>query len=170
MDLLTKKFLKDEFKELKDAFKKGNNVQDMTDHLACQFLEAGVTDFDVLLEMMSSECIFRHHDALISKGAKIDHDRMLKRLSPQLIANRLDLLLLWGCNADSLIDSMYTKDIEENVISLMANGASAEKLIGRLNEDGERAWLYWNRSLLETYYSEVDLIYSREILRLASAS
>jgi hypothetical protein len=95
---------------------------------------------------------------------------MLKRLSPQLIANRLDLLLLWGCSADSLIDSMYTNDIKENVISLMANGASAEKLIGRLNEDGERAWLYWNRSLLETYYSEADLIYSREILRLASAS
>lgn len=170
MNITTKKFLQGEFEELKEAFSKHQDTQDVADHLCVQFLEAGVTDFDTLLEMMSSDSIYRHHDDLVAKGARIDYKRMLEKLSPQLIANQVNLLLKWGCDPDDLVDNMYTKDIEENIIMLMDAGATAEKVVTRLDNDGEKSFLFWNRELFEAYYDAFELITSRSKFQLSSAS
>jgi len=169
MDITTKNFLKGEFEELKKEFKKNRNVQDIVDHLCVQFLEAGVKDFDTLLEMMSSDSIYYHHDALVEKGAKIDFKRMLGGLSPQLVANQVNKLLLWGCDPDDLVDRMYTKDIEENIILLMDSGATAEKIVTRLDDDGEKSFLFWNRELFEAYYSALELYTSKSKFKIANA-
>ena len=171
MDLTTKKYLQGEFNELKEQFAKKHNVidlQDIADHLSCQFLEAGVDDVDLLLEMMSSESIYRHHDELIEHGAHIDYKRMLHNLSPQLVGAQADKLLLWGCDADDLIDCMSTNGIEENILSLMHNGASADKLINRLDDDGERSFLFWNRELFEQYYEPFQLTFLRSKFQVSA--
>lgn len=153
MDICRKNFLQNEFKELKAAFKKGKNVQDSTNHLVSQFLEAGVTDDD-LPEMMSPDGVFRHHQELVDHKIAIDDNRMIAGLSPQLIAKKLDVLLLWDCDPDVLIKHMNYSDIEKYIIPLLNGGASSDKVIERLRDEGESAWIYRNRLLLEEYMGD----------------
>ncbi len=163
--------LKCEFEKLRDEFLKHPtiDVQDKVDRLASDFLNANVCDVDVLVEMMSSEGIYRHRDLLVEHKAKIDYCRMLQNLSPQLIAEQVDKLLRWGCDPDDLVDDMSVKDIELNILQLMHNGASAEKLINRLNDEGEKNFLFWNRELFEAYYDASCLAFPKNPLQSATA-
>ena len=146
MNVKTKSFYRQEFKEFRKAFKDGGKVStDIVDHLAMKFLEAGVRDH-VLLEMMSSESIYRHFDEITACGMKIDFSRMLDRLSPQLIATNLEKFTSWGFSAESLMDHMNYLDIEKNMDTLFEAGLSPDKFISKLHEEGEKVWLCNNLS------------------------
>ena len=146
MNIKTKEFYRQEFKEFRKLYRNGGKVStDIVDHLAMKFLEAGVRDH-ILLEMMSSDCIDCHFEKIMDYGMRVDFSRMLDKLSPQLIAANLEKFISWGFRPEMLMNHMYYPDIEQNMDILFDAGLPSDKFITKLHEEGEKVWLCNNLS------------------------
>ena len=139
MNLITKNYLLGKFEELKRAYDNHENrlvIQEKADHLCLQFLEAGVTEIELLLEMMSWEGISRHYEKLSKLGVRINTKEMLESLSSQAICEHLTSLCGY-CDVDDVIDNMYIDDVQENLFELMHLGASIERVKARFDSEGK---------------------------------
>lgn len=140
MDINKKQFFIGKFESLKEEYYSNgcrSVIQEQADKNCMSFLEAGVTDLELLLEMMSSESINRHFKAFTKLGVHIDTKRMLEAMSPQAIPNQIDVLKE-RCDIDDIVDNMYIDDIQEHLFKLMCAGASIERMKKRFESEGRK--------------------------------
>lgn len=139
--------IREHFELLYKCYLKHEDVSEEANEDALKFLEAGC-DSEILLEMMSSDGIYRKLDDFFSRGIAVNMSRLAERLSSTLLSNRLAYLLDKGMSITDAIQNMNSSDVEENRDILYDHGLSFSDLMKFLNGQGERFWIAFNKDVL----------------------